>query len=492
MAGVKPVEYINDSTTAGFAVAGDSIEITEQNAATIEKDDKNGNLETLDNTQIKYLDKFTENDKTDYDNAEGDENLDSVDSETQEENKKGNGSSAAAGAATAGTMGALAFGAAILTNTGNLQNIMNAFTAPVVGGVDVAAAAAGLAGVLAFDKDYSKRLSEASAAGEQINAINQYYETLNQDLEALNGTDDNTTYEIASEEGTEETAAEEGESQDIIAILSQLYTQLDKANADNDQAKANEISGKISQIETSILAKIEESETAEETPAAATTEGSEGAEGAEGAGTAAGATEAPAEPAEKAESLFEHLATNNSAAHEAFDTASNVSSFLKEGNNIGSIGIMNTAALAGCAAISGVLAARAFTGVTIFTIAQASIGAALCGAAAGVFTGAAATMGVKAANELKAGSKGNDVYSAVTNLRQPLNAHDSIVEKLQGEQKETSAETTATTEGETTSGVAEAAAIAGGITSTPASTGSVSSTGGGTSSASSSGGTASA
>ncbi len=30
MAGVKPVEYINDSTTAGFAVAGDSIEITEQ------------------------------------------------------------------------------------------------------------------------------------------------------------------------------------------------------------------------------------------------------------------------------------------------------------------------------------------------------------------------------------------------------------------------------------------------------------------------------
>ena len=54
-------------------------------------------------------------------------------------------------------MGALAFGAAILTNTGNLQNIMNAFTAPVVGGVDVAAAAAGLAGVLTFDKDYGKR-----------------------------------------------------------------------------------------------------------------------------------------------------------------------------------------------------------------------------------------------------------------------------------------------------------------------------------------------
>ena len=38
MAGVKPVEYIKDSSTAGFAVAGDQKPITDNNANTIKKD----------------------------------------------------------------------------------------------------------------------------------------------------------------------------------------------------------------------------------------------------------------------------------------------------------------------------------------------------------------------------------------------------------------------------------------------------------------------
>lgn len=478
MAGVKAVEYINDSTTSGFAVAGDSVEITEQNAATIEKDDQNGNLETLDGAQTRYLEGFTENDKTDYDNTEGDENLDSVDAEQQEKDKQGN-SAAAAGAATAGSMAALTFGAAILANTGNLQNIMNAFTAPVVGGVDVAVAAAGLAGVLTFDKDYGKRLSEANAAAEKINAVNQYYETLNKDLEALNGTDDNTSYEVVPEEGAAEGEGQEGETQDIISILSQLYTQLDKANADKDQARASEISAKISQIETTILANIEGAEnTGTETTGETAT-----AEGVVAEGGTEGATEAPASPEEATGGgLLDHFATNNTGAHEAFDTATNVASFLREGNNIGSIGIMNTAALAGCAAISGVLAARAFTGVTIFTIAQATVGAALCGTAAGIFAGASVTMGVKAANELKAGSKGSDVYSAANNLRQPMNEHDSIVEKLQGAQEKAEESTSPTTAAAETPGAAEATAIAGSVTSGSSSTSGGASSSGGSSS----------
>ena len=43
MAGVNPVEYIKDSSTAGFAVAGEQKPITDNNANTIKKDVDQGN-----------------------------------------------------------------------------------------------------------------------------------------------------------------------------------------------------------------------------------------------------------------------------------------------------------------------------------------------------------------------------------------------------------------------------------------------------------------
>ena len=66
MAGVKPVEYKKDSSTIGFAIAGDQKQITKDNAVTIEKDVKQGNTNDLDNAQSKYLESQIE----DVDNIE--------------------------------------------------------------------------------------------------------------------------------------------------------------------------------------------------------------------------------------------------------------------------------------------------------------------------------------------------------------------------------------------------------------------------------------
>ncbi|MGN1153947.1 MAG: hypothetical protein ACI4S3_07945, partial [Candidatus Gastranaerophilaceae bacterium] len=70
--GVKPVEYKRDSSTQGFAVAGDKKDITKTTANTIKKDVDQGNTQDLDNAQSRYLEQ-----NIDYDNIEY----------TEEENK---------------------------------------------------------------------------------------------------------------------------------------------------------------------------------------------------------------------------------------------------------------------------------------------------------------------------------------------------------------------------------------------------------------------
>src|SRR5574344_284205 len=64
--GVKPVKYDKPSSTAGFANAGDEKAITKTNANTIQKDVKQGFVETLDNAQKNYLSEFVDEDNIKY------------------------------------------------------------------------------------------------------------------------------------------------------------------------------------------------------------------------------------------------------------------------------------------------------------------------------------------------------------------------------------------------------------------------------------------
>ena len=107
MAGVKPVEYIKDSSTAGFAVAGDQKPITDNNANTIKKDVDQGNTQKLDNGQTKLLDSKVDEDTIDYSNDEmknvGKNQIDTDDTEKT----KGGEKAAALGGSVAASAGGI-------------------------------------------------------------------------------------------------------------------------------------------------------------------------------------------------------------------------------------------------------------------------------------------------------------------------------------------------------------------------------------------------
>ena len=67
---VKPVEYVQNSSQAGFAVAGESKQITDDNAKIIKKDATLKYTKTLDNNQQTYLDKAVDSDDIEYTSAE--------------------------------------------------------------------------------------------------------------------------------------------------------------------------------------------------------------------------------------------------------------------------------------------------------------------------------------------------------------------------------------------------------------------------------------
>ena len=130
MAGVKPVEYIKDSSTAGFAVAGDQKPITDNNANTIKKDVDQGNTEKLDNGQTRLLDSKVDEDTIDYSNDEmKNVGKNQIDTKGIENTDAGN-----ATGTTAGMVGL----AALQVYLGKLLAATNGWTAPLIGAAYVA------------------------------------------------------------------------------------------------------------------------------------------------------------------------------------------------------------------------------------------------------------------------------------------------------------------------------------------------------------------
>ncbi len=413
MAGIKPVEYKNDSIVSGFAVAGDEKEINQANAKNIDKDNNAGNLQPLDEKQESTISNFVENDTTNYE-SDDTESVDNSDNNKNDKTGKG-----VAIAASATNTAALAFGAAMLAKTGKLSGLMNSFTAPVVGGVDLAVAGASLATVLTFDSDYSKRITEASNAETQINQINEYFNSINEDIEALN--QDSIEYsEFDLENLIQNNEENEAEKMTAFDVLSNLYKQLEQYKKEGNQAKVDELTSKIGQFEAAIFSKLQA--TSEESSDVEETSG-DIAEGEQ--------------KQEKVDSLVSRLNSNNANAHSITEESSSVSDFLKEGKIFGAVGIANSIALAGCAAVSTMLAVRAFVGVNIFTMGNAIAGAAMCGTAAGLFTASAATMAARSAQEIKASNKGQDIQSSINQMKPQLANHDKIIETIAQNNNET-------------------------------------------------------
>ena len=189
MAGVKPVEYIKDSSTAGFAVAGDQKPITDNNANTIKKDVDQGNTEKLDNGQTRLLDSKVDEDTIDYSNDEmknvGKNQIDTKGKDGEELSDKDEtaGSNIAV---TASASGAVA--AALLCSGLKFTKVgSDAFGGYIIAGVQLAAAATSLAFSIptVFDPNYSERENQTNASEDTNQTIQNNFDLMTSDMDTM-------------------------------------------------------------------------------------------------------------------------------------------------------------------------------------------------------------------------------------------------------------------------------------------------------------------
>ena len=308
MAGVKPVEYKKDSSTTGFAIAGDQKQITKDNAVTIEKDVKQGNTNDLDNAQSKYLESQIEDvDNIEYSDDErknvGKNQIDTDDIENTN------------GLQTTGSMAAAAGGTAAATATGvaataikDIKGVKETSTkladapwmAIAAGAIDLGIGTISLIAVNTFDDQYNSRMGQKDAAGDTNNIIQSYYDQMAVDMDTM--TEDAATYADLSEQ---KVTADVDRITQIGALQAQIAVY---------QAQGND--EMVAQLQAQIAELTKEGE-ADETGG-------------------------------KIDELQQGLETysgNNAEAVGVADSGATVAEFLGDGSQMGVLGVANTAIL---------------------------------------------------------------------------------------------------------------------------------------------------
>lgn len=388
---VNKVEYIKDSSTAGFAIAGEQKPINKQTAPTIEKDVEEKNTQDLTGGQKNYLNNALQgSDNTSYETTDG-ENINSEDADSNYDNE---GIGAKEGLATVGSLGAASAGAALsagafavaqAAEVSVAEVMMNAYVAPIIGGIDLALAAGATAGVAMFDSNYSQRLAENNAVGEYISSIDEYIQNMDMDIDAF----------LSQIEATEEPEPTSTGDDDTAKTLEDLQAQLQAAIEAGDEETANEIREQIEALQNS-------------------------------EGTTTG---------ENTELTPDIVIARNSEAHALNDFSTDVASFLNQGNAFGKLGAINTTALAACTAGSTFLSVLAWRGADFFSTPMAIAGTAMCIAASATFLAATSLMGIKTANEYKCGSGSQNLDNKLSELNTRFGEHDNIVQMLGAEQE---------------------------------------------------------
>lgn len=390
---INKVGYIKDSSTPGFAIAGDQKVINKQNAQTIEKDVEEKNTQDLTGGQKRYLNNALEgSDNTNYENTGGDETgLGDDEGISDKDLNKSNGPGTKEGLTTMGSMGAagaavgmsgMAFAFAQQQGISVAQVAMNAWAAPIIGGIDLALAAGATAGVVMFDSSYSERLSEESAASEYISTIDEYIQNMDIDIQS---------FIDKTGEGAETPEASEKPETDNNEKLAALQAELDEAIANGDEEKANELRAQIGEIKNGEGAKV---------------------------------------PAKNEEQIAAEVVARNSEAHDIDGYTTDVASFLSEGNVYGKFGTINATALAVCTAGSTFLSVLAWRGANLFNTPLAIAGAAMCVAASATFAAATGLMTAKTVNEYKCGASGNNLTNKLGVLSSKFGDHDKITQTL--------------------------------------------------------------
>ena len=404
MAGVKPVEYIKDSSTTGFAVAGDQKPITDNNANTIKKDVDQGNTEKLDNGQTRFLEGKVDVDTIDYSNEEmKNVGKNQIDTEGTENSNGLQTAGTVAGSAVSGA--GFLFASALLGYCNSHTPLMNTFIAPFIGGVFLASGTGAIVSANAFDDQYDSRMSQMEAKDNTNQTIDNYIKLMTSDMDTMVG--DAEKYKDLSDSKLA------GDIERITQI-GILQAQLSEAESQGNQEKVAELKAQIAEL---------------------TQEGEEDPTGA---------------MLGDLEKGLETYSANSAEASGVAESGSTVAEFLGDGNKMGAFATVNTVMLGGCAIAGGIMAGNAWRLVTFFTSWMATLGSALCVAGVALYTTAAIKMGNKAKDEFKCADAGSEMQEYIANLR-------SNVEQQTGFTESTGAEyTTITTENaETTQKVKE-------------------------------------
>ncbi len=422
MAGVKPVEYKKDSSTTGFAIAGDQKQITKDNAVTIEKDVKQGNTNDLDNAQSKYLESQIEDvDNIEYsdderknvgknqintDDTENTNGLQTAGSMVGSALQVGTGAAASAAMSAptgAGAVSDISTMASVGENTAAIP-----WMALAAGAIDLGAGAAALVAVNAFDNQYGDRMNQLEAAGDNNTTIQSYYDQMAADMDTM--TEDAATYADLSER---KVTADVDRITQIGALQAQIAVY---------QAQGND--EMVAQLQAQIAELTKEGE-ADETGG-------------------------------KIDELQQGLETysgNNAEAVGVADSGATVAEFLGDGNQMGILGTANTALLtaSGLLMISGtVKAAKAALQVPFLSIPVASAiaiaGAVMMVAGNAMVLSAAYKMGSKAKDEFKCADAGSEMQDNVNNLLGNVEQQGGFTESTGAEYTEIATKNAETTQ----------------------------------------------
>mgnify|MGYP002672084129 FL=1 len=394
MAGVKPVEYKKDSSTTGFAIAGDQKQITKDNAVTIEKDVKQGNTNDLDNAQSKYLESQIEDvDNIEYsDDERKNVGKNQINTDDTENSSAGN---------AVGSMGGMAALAGLQGYLGTLLAATNGWTAPIIGAAYIAEGVLTQQLVKAFDDQYESRMKQLNAKDDTNQTIQSYYDQMAADMDTM--TEDAATYADLSEQKVTADV-------DRITQIGALQAQIAVYQAQGDDEKVAEIQAQIAEL---------------------TKEGE-----ADGTGG-------------KIDELQQGLETysgNNAEAVGVADSGATVAEFLGDGQQMGVLAKVSAAILTVGALTGAIIAAKGIAKSGIFSKIPAMIGAAICLGGMALYISAASQMNKKGSNEMDCADAGSEMQEYVNNLLGNVSSQAGFTESTGAEYTEIAAKNAETTQ----------------------------------------------
>ncbi len=407
---VQPVTYKNDSSTPGFAEAGDSISITSSNANTIRKDVDQGNTENLNNAQQKWLDKWVDEDTLDYSNEEmekvGEQQIDTKGEDGEDlSEKNGKGGAAAATVASVGAGLLFASATAISMASTKTCNIAAAGFAQLAMSIGAGVAAAGsIVSITAFDPAKNERKSQTSNASTNNAIIQQYYDTLDSDMNTM--LEESGTYAELSDMTTQMTM-------DSITNIGAMQAEMQVYQAQGNTEKVAELKGQIEELQGNSEKELEE----------------------------------PQKEMDTIKENVEQYTGNNAEAVGVKTSGDTVAEFLKTGEQLKIFADINQYALLVCALCSFAAVASSFPKLPFgIDFAPSTAAKILYGVAGALFTTAALKMKDVSKIEGDAGKAGDEMASNLENLQANIDGQAGFTEATAAGYVETDEASTEMTE----------------------------------------------